>query len=51
MVERLRELGFQEDKQIKKTIGNEEGCIVVNLDGAKIALNEQAAHCILVKLL
>jgi len=51
LVQRLRELGFREDKVVKKTNGNEEGCIMVNLDGVKIALNEQAAHCILVKLL
>ena len=51
LVSRLRELGFKEGAQILKVSHDAHRCIILNLKGNKIYLNEKAAHSILVELL
>ena len=50
IVSRLRELGFCEGAQITKLSHEAYNCIILNLKGNKIYLNEHAAHVILVEL-
>lgn len=49
-VERLRELGFNEGVKISRISDDAFRCVILNLKGAKIYLNEAAAHTILVEL-
>ena len=50
-ITRLREMGFGEGVIISKTSDDALRCVIINLDGRKICLNEAAAHTILVELL
>ena len=50
-ITRLREIGFGEGMTISKTSDDAYRCVIINLQGRKIFLNEAAAHTILVELL
>ena len=50
-ITRLREIGFGEGVVIMKTSDDAHRCVILNLQGRKIYLNETAAHVILVELL
>ena len=50
-ITRLREIGFGEGMTISKMSDDAYRCVIINLQGRKIFLNEAAAHTILVELL
>ena len=50
-VVRLRELGFGEGIRVTKFSDDAARCIILNIKGRKIYLNEYAAHCIFVELI
>ena len=50
-ITRLREIGFGEGMTISKTSDDAYRCVIINLQGRKIFLNEAAAHTVLVELL
>ena len=50
-ITRLREIGFGEGMTISKMSDDAHRCVIINLKGRKICLNEAAAHTILVELL
>ena len=48
---RLREMGFYESMVVSKFHSNNDDCIILNVRGNKVYLNDIAAHCILVEIL
>jgi Fe2+ transport system protein FeoA len=50
-ISRLREIGFYEGMIVSKFHSNDDDCIILNVKGNKIYLNDVAAHCILVEIL
>ena len=50
-ITRLREMGFSEGVTVMKTSDDAFRCVILNLQGRKIYLNEAAAHVILVELI
>jgi len=48
---RLREMGFYEGMVVSKFLSNDDDCIILNVRGNKVYLNDIAAHCILVEVL
>ena len=50
-VGRLREMGFYEGMIVSKFMSTTNDCIILNIKGNKVYLNDIAAHCILVEIL
>lgn len=50
-ISRLREMGFYEGMEVTKFNANNNDCIILNVRGNKVYLNDKAAHCILVEIL
>lgn len=50
-ITRLREMGFCEGMEVSKFHSNNDDCIILNIKGNKVYLNDLAAHCILVEVL
>lgn len=50
-IARLREMGFYEGMIVSKFHSNNDNCIILNMRGNKVYLNDIAAHCILVEIL
>jgi len=50
-ISRLREMGFYEGMVVSKFHSNNDDCIILNVKGNKIYLNDIAAHCIMVEIL
>lgn len=51
VIGRLREMGFYEGMEISKFHSAKNDCIILNIKGNKIYLNDVAAHCILVEVI